>query len=134
MAPPAVLLLALAAAAGFYLARSPAGPLRIAVLPFDTVGLTAEDSAKVEGLFDGLLTRLGGIQPDRLRVIGRRSVLSFRNQTRPLREIGERLDVAYIAEATVRREETGSGLPPGLRKRRSDDSGPDGTGCRRRCL
>src|SRR5262249_33651870 len=69
---------------------------------FDTVGLPGGDSPQVEGLFDELLTRLGGVEPERLRVIGRRSVAVFRGARKPLREIGERLHVTYAIEATVR--------------------------------
>src|SRR5262249_4343218 len=62
-----------AAAAYRFIPRTDA-PIRIAVLPFD-----GPENAQVDGVFDELLTRLGGIQPDRLRVIGRRSVAAFRN-------------------------------------------------------
>jgi TolB-like protein/Tfp pilus assembly protein PilF len=73
------------------------------VLPFATEG----ESAQIEGLFDEFLTRLGGIQPDRLRVIGRRSVERFREEPKSLREIGERLNAAYIVESSVRQQGTG---------------------------
>jgi TolB-like protein/Flp pilus assembly protein TadD len=77
-------------------------------LPFDILGIPAgEDNPQIEGLFDELLTRLAGVQPDRLRVIGRRSVGRFRNERKPLAEIGQRLDVSYIVEATVRADGTG---------------------------
>lgn len=68
--------------------------VRLAVLPFEGV-----ESAQVDGLFDELLTRLGGIQPDRLQVLGRRSVVAARSA-------GRRLDVAYTVETSAR---------PGLR-------------------
>src|SRR5439155_23885211 len=72
---------------GYRFGHSPQNVLRIAVLPFDTVALSA-DNAQTEGLFDELLTRLGGVQPDRLQVIGRRSAMIFRNERKSLREIG----------------------------------------------
>jgi DNA-binding winged helix-turn-helix (wHTH) protein/TolB-like protein/thioredoxin-like negative regulator of GroEL len=97
-----LLLLAGIAAAGYRLSHPAEQAVRIAVLPFDRVGLPGEDNAQIEGLFDELLTRLGGVQPDRLRVIGRRSVARFQNERKPLREIGQRLNVIYALEATVR--------------------------------
>jgi len=54
------------------------------------------------------LTRLGGIQPERLQVIGRRSVAYLNARgAGTLREIGKRLDVRYAIEASVRRERAG---------------------------
>jgi DNA-binding winged helix-turn-helix (wHTH) protein/Tfp pilus assembly protein PilF/TolB-like protein len=95
-APTAVAAIALAglAVAGYRFARPDDRTLRLAVLPFEGV-----ESAQVDGLFDELLTRLGGIQPDRLRVLGRRSVVTAR-------ATGRRLDVAYTVETSAR---------PGLR-------------------
>jgi DNA-binding winged helix-turn-helix (wHTH) protein/TolB-like protein len=100
------LLMVAAAAAGYRVWRPPEQVTRIAVLPFDTVGIPGADNPQIEGLFDELLTRLGGVQTDRLRVIGRRSVARFRMERQPLREIGERLNVRYVVEATVRAEGT----------------------------
>src|SRR3954451_17155279 len=57
------------------------------------------EKAQVDGIFDELLTRLGGVQPDRLRVIGRRSVVAWQKS-------GQRLDVGYVVETSAR---------PGLR-------------------
>jgi DNA-binding winged helix-turn-helix (wHTH) protein/TolB-like protein/Tfp pilus assembly protein PilF len=92
------------AIAGYALWPGPKPAIRMAVLPFDTVGLPGGESPQIEGIFDELLTRLGGVEPDRLQVIGRRSVALFRSQRQPLREIGERLHVAYALETTVRTE------------------------------
>ena len=90
---------------GYRVAHPPQNVLRIAVLPFDAVGLS-DDNAQTQGLFDELLTRLGGIQPDRLQVIGRRSAMVFRGQRKPLREIGAELRVNYIVESTATMEGT----------------------------
>ena len=59
------------AAAGYRLWPRPEPAVRMAVLPFDAVGLPGGDSPQMEGIFDELLTRLGGVEPDRLQVIGR---------------------------------------------------------------
>jgi len=113
-------LLVVAAATAGYRVWRPADPVtRIAVLPFDTVGIPDADNAQIEGLFDELLTRLGGVQTDRLRVIGRRSVARYRGERQPLREIGERLNVRYVVEATVRAE--GSRLRVAMRLAQADN-------------
>jgi DNA-binding winged helix-turn-helix (wHTH) protein/TolB-like protein/Flp pilus assembly protein TadD len=112
-------LLVAAAATGYRVWRPAEQVTRIAVLPFDTVGIPGADNAQIEGLFDELLTRLGGVQTDRLRVIGRRSVVRFRADRQPLREIGERLNVRYVVEATVRAE--GSGLRVAMRLAQADN-------------
>jgi DNA-binding winged helix-turn-helix (wHTH) protein/TolB-like protein/Tfp pilus assembly protein PilF len=99
-----VAVVAALAGVGYRLWPAPDPAVRLAVLPFDTVGLPGGDTPQIDGLFDELLTRLGGVQPDRLQVIGRRSVTVFRGARKPLREIGERLHVGYALEATVRTE------------------------------
>lgn len=106
MAVVAVVALAGLAFGAYRWTRPADRTLRLAVLPFEGV-----ESAQVDGLFDELLTRLGGIQPDRLQVLGRRSVVAARSLGRPL-------DVAYTVETSAR---------PGLRVsarlvRTSDDS------------
>ena len=73
-------------------------------MPFDTVGLGGEADVQAEGIFDELLTALSGVQPDRLAIVGRRSVMRFRKESSSLREIGERLKVPYAIEGTTRRD------------------------------
>jgi DNA-binding winged helix-turn-helix (wHTH) protein/TolB-like protein/Tfp pilus assembly protein PilF len=101
----AALAIAGASIAAYRYTHAAPSTVRIAVLPFDIVGLhPSAGNAQVEGIFDELLTRLGGVQPARLQVIGRRSVDRFREDHVPLREIGRRLDAGYAVEATVRIE------------------------------
>jgi DNA-binding winged helix-turn-helix (wHTH) protein/TolB-like protein/tetratricopeptide (TPR) repeat protein len=102
----ASLVLIAGAATAYRIASRPEPPVRIAVLPFDAVGMDPAD-IQAEGIFDGLLTSLAAVQSDLLTVIGRRSVLRFRGETRGLREIGERLDAPYAIEGTVRKEAAG---------------------------
>jgi DNA-binding winged helix-turn-helix (wHTH) protein/TolB-like protein len=101
-AAAALVLTGLLAVAGYRFLRPADRVVRLAVLPFE-----GAEGPQADGLFDELLTRLGGIQTDRLRVIGRRSAVAFRNARQPLREIGDRLNVAYVVEATVRAEPAG---------------------------
>jgi DNA-binding winged helix-turn-helix (wHTH) protein/TolB-like protein/thioredoxin-like negative regulator of GroEL len=101
------LVVVLALAAGYRIERPVDRTVRLAVLPFETVGLSSGDTPQIDGLFDELLTRLGGVETSRLRVIGRRSVAVFRGGRKPLREIGALLHVEYAIEATVRQEPAG---------------------------
>ena len=80
-------------------------PVRIAVLPFDKLPADAADAAWSEGLFDDLLTQLGGIQPKRVEVIGRRSVTSpAASVPSSLLDLQKRLHVNYFLESSLRRE------------------------------
>jgi DNA-binding winged helix-turn-helix (wHTH) protein/TolB-like protein len=93
--------------------------IRLAVMPFDTIGLDPEANLQVEGIFDELLTALAGVQPDRLAIVGRRSVMRFRRESGSLREIGERLRVRYLIEGTTRRQ--GGRLIVAVRLAKTDD-------------
>ena len=105
----AVLLLTGMATGAYRLMRPSVGPVRIAVLPFENLSLDVPGIAQSEGMFDALLTRLGGVQPDRIQVIGRRSVAYLQaRKGGGLREIGKQLNVRYAIEATVRHD--GGGL------------------------
>jgi DNA-binding winged helix-turn-helix (wHTH) protein/TolB-like protein/Tfp pilus assembly protein PilF len=110
----AIILMATLAAAAFRFRRASDGPIRIAVLPFENLSLDASQSATSEGLFDDLLTEFGGIQPERIEVIGRRSVSGV-NARGPgsLRELGKLLKVRYVLESSARRE--GDSLRVGVR-------------------
>jgi DNA-binding winged helix-turn-helix (wHTH) protein/TolB-like protein/Flp pilus assembly protein TadD len=103
-----IVLLLLLAAFALRPWRSAAGPVRIAVLPFENLALDQASTVESDGLFDDLLTRLGGVQPDRIQVIGRRSVAYLNTHgAGSLREIGQRLNVSYAVESSVRRESGG---------------------------
>jgi DNA-binding winged helix-turn-helix (wHTH) protein/tetratricopeptide (TPR) repeat protein len=91
--PAAVAVFVALGSIGYRLTRPQVPPVRLAVLPFEG------SDPQIDGIFDELLTRLGGIQPDRLRVIGRRSVMAARKS-------GQKLNVDYLVETSAR---------PGLR-------------------
>jgi TolB-like protein/DNA-binding winged helix-turn-helix (wHTH) protein len=77
----------------------PAGKIMLAVLPFD-----GADTALADGITDELITHLGAIQPRRLGVIARTSILTYRGTTKSVRDIGRELGVGYLIEGSVRRE------------------------------
>lgn len=92
------------AAAGFFLLPHALGrkiDKSIAVLPFESLSDDKENGYFADGVQDDILTNLSKISD--LKVISRTSVMSYRSQTRNVREIGKALGVATILEGSVRR-------------------------------
>jgi TolB-like protein len=78
------------------------GQARLAVLPFDN--LTGEDEQFfADGLHEELIVRLGRLQPRRLAVIARSSVLPYRGASKSIAAIARELGVDYVLEGSVRR-------------------------------
>jgi serine/threonine protein kinase/Flp pilus assembly protein TadD len=74
----------------------------IAVLPFENRSEEKENAFFADGMQDDVLTSLVKIKE--LKVIGRSSVMSYRDGTkRNLRDIGRELGVAHVLEGSVRR-------------------------------
>lgn len=75
----------------------------IAVLPFSNMSIEDENVFFTEGVQEDVLNKLAGLKE--LKVISRTSVLKFKNYEGSLAEIGKRLDVKYIVEGSVQRNE-----------------------------
>jgi TolB-like protein/Tfp pilus assembly protein PilF len=91
-------------AAGFFLLpRASARKIdkSIAVLPFENLSDDKENAYFADGVQDDILTNLSKIGD--LKVISRTSVMSYRGNTRNVREIGKALGVSNILEGSVRR-------------------------------
>ena len=74
----------------------------IAVIPFQNRSANEENAAFFsDGVHDELLTNLSKIEE--LKVISRTSVMSYRDTTKNLRQIGEELGVATVLEGGVQR-------------------------------
>ncbi|MDX1404774.1 MAG: tetratricopeptide repeat protein [Woeseiaceae bacterium] len=73
----------------------------IAVLPFVNRSNAADDAFFVDGIHDDILTHLAKISS--LKVISRTSVMQYRDTQKPIREIGDELNVATIMEGSVQR-------------------------------
>src|SRR5262249_33711712 len=56
------------------------------------------------GLTEEMITELGNLDPQRLGVIARTSVMHYKNDSEPLDRIGRELGVQYVLEGSVRRE------------------------------
>ncbi len=100
------LLAVLAAGAGYWLGRrGAAAPRRVmlAVLPFENLDGSSEDEYVADGLTEEILTVLGRLNPERLGVIARTSVMAYKGQRKGVGEISRELSVGYVLEGTVRR-------------------------------
>ncbi len=83
----------------------------IAVLPFENRSAAKEDAFVADGVQDDVLMSL--VKVKNLKVIGRSSVMSYRNPgKRNLREIGRELSVAHVLEGSVRRLEDRASFTP----------------------
>jgi TolB-like protein len=87
-------------------AEESAGPKRVAVLPFENLGDSA-DAYFADGMTDevrGKLSQLSG-----LAVIARASSNEYRRSTKPPQQIARELGAEYLLTATVRWEKAASG-------------------------
>lgn len=73
----------------------------IAVLPFTSIDRTEESEIFSDGIHDDILTQIAKIKE--LKVIGRTSVMRYRNTEKRFKEIAEELNVSSILEGSVRR-------------------------------
>jgi eukaryotic-like serine/threonine-protein kinase len=78
---------------------TPAGTLRVAVLPFENVG-DSSDAYFADGVTDAVRGKLTGVPG--LEVIGSASSAQYRHTTKTPREIGRELNVPYLLEGRVR--------------------------------
>jgi DNA-binding winged helix-turn-helix (wHTH) protein/TolB-like protein/Flp pilus assembly protein TadD len=86
--------------------NTPMTPVRLAVLPFDHIGVEPDREYLADGLAEDTTVSLGMIDPARLAVIGRTSTLRYKITTKSLKEIGGELGADYLVESAVRTEGT----------------------------
>ena len=94
--------------------RSPAipeGKLMLAILPFEDLTGSGQHQYFVEGLTEELILQLSRLQPGRLGVIARTSILQYRGTKKPVSEVGRELGVAYVLEGSVRLARAGADQP-----------------------
>jgi TolB-like protein/DNA-binding winged helix-turn-helix (wHTH) protein/Tfp pilus assembly protein PilF len=82
----------------------PEGRVMLAVLPF--ANLTGDDSQEYfsDGLTEEMIAQLGRLDPDRLGIIARTSVMHYKNSPEQISQIGRELGVQYVLEGSVRRD------------------------------
>lgn len=84
-------------------APAPAGRVLVAVLPFADLGGEPGQEYFADGLTEEMIAHLGRLEPARLAVIARTSVMRYKGAPRPPREVGRELGAAYLLEGGVRR-------------------------------
>src|SRR6266481_6895911 len=86
---------------GHFRAPSTSGKIRLVVLPFANLSGDSQQDYFSAGLTDEMITQLGRLDPERLGVIAATSSKFLAGK--PIREIGQTLDVQYALEGSVRR-------------------------------
>lgn len=79
-----------------------AGRTMLAVLPFENLTGDAGQEYVSDGMTEELITELGGIQPERLGVIARTSVMGYKHTSKRIDQIGTDLNVSYVLEGSLR--------------------------------
>lgn len=80
------------------------GPATVAVLPFDNLSSDSEREYLADGLTEEVIATLGQIDPGRLSVIGRTTMMAYKRSNKTLAEIGRELNAAYLVESAMRSE------------------------------
>jgi TolB-like protein/DNA-binding winged helix-turn-helix (wHTH) protein/Tfp pilus assembly protein PilF len=103
-----ILLLIVAGIAGYWLIRArtsvavPTSRLRLAVLPVQNLTGDATQDYISEGLTEEVITELGNLNPERLRVIARTSSMAYKQSNKTVQEIAHELGVDYVLESSLR--------------------------------
>jgi len=75
----------------------------LAVLPFENLSGDPQEDYFADGLTEEMIAQLGQIQPTRLGVIARTSIMRYRDTKEPIAQIARQLGVGYVLEGSVRR-------------------------------
>src|SRR4029434_70520 len=83
-------------------AEAPHARATLAVLPFDSIGVEGDRAYLADGLTEETIAVLGQVDPERLGVVGRTSVMAYKGVAKSLAEIGHELGVTYLVERSLR--------------------------------
>jgi TolB-like protein/DNA-binding winged helix-turn-helix (wHTH) protein len=105
------LSLALLGALGIYFtwsrahARSqpPAGPVMLAVLPFENLTGDQRQDYFSDGLTEELITQVGRVDPRQISVIARTSMMRYKHSPKPPDQVGRELGAQYVLKGNVER-------------------------------
>ena len=81
-----------------------AGKIMLAVLPFENYSPDKERDYLADGLTEEMITQLGSLQPQRLGVIARTSVMKYKGLRIGVDQVGKELGVDYVLEGSIRTE------------------------------
>src|SRR3984957_6858170 len=76
----------------------------LAVLPFSNLTGDAGQEYFSDGLTEEIIVQLGEMDPERISVIARTSVMHYKGMSEALPQIGSELGVQYVLEGSVRRD------------------------------
>ncbi len=76
----------------------------IAVLPFQNLSGDPQQDYFSNGMTEEMILQLGLLQPERVGVIARASVMTYQGSDKRVDQIGKELEVNYILEGSVRRQ------------------------------
>src|SRR5262249_15635153 len=85
-------------------ARTPASRLMLAVLPFENLTGDPAQEYFSDGLTEEMIAQLGRLEPERLGVIARTSIMHYKGNRNALQQISSELGVQYVLEGSVRRD------------------------------
>jgi TolB-like protein/DNA-binding winged helix-turn-helix (wHTH) protein/Flp pilus assembly protein TadD len=77
--------------------------LTLAVLPFDNLSGDADQEFLSDGLTEEMITQLGRLEPDRLRVLARSSTWKYKRSDRDIGQLRRELGADYVLEGSLRR-------------------------------
>jgi TolB-like protein/DNA-binding winged helix-turn-helix (wHTH) protein len=77
--------------------------LTLAVLPFDNLSGDADQEYLSDGLTEEMITQLGRLEPDRLRVLARSSTWKYKRAERDIGRLRRELGTDYVLEGSLRR-------------------------------
>jgi TolB-like protein/DNA-binding winged helix-turn-helix (wHTH) protein len=80
------------------------GKIMFAVLPFENLTGDAAQDYFSDGLTEEMIAQLGRLDPSRIGVIARMSVMHYKNTSVQLPQIAQDLGVQYVLEGSVRRD------------------------------
>jgi TolB-like protein/Tfp pilus assembly protein PilF len=78
---------------------------RLAVLPFSNMSGDPEQEYFSDGLTEEMIAKLGRLHPERLGVLARTTMMKYKGTTKSIEEIDGELDVDYLLEGSVRRDD-----------------------------
>lgn len=105
---PLTVLIALAVTAmlvsrRFWSLRPPRQRAMLAVLPFANLSGDPREDYFADGLTEEMIAQLGQLQPTKLGVIARTSIVRYKGTKENVAQIGQELGVGYLLEGSVRR-------------------------------
>jgi TolB-like protein/DNA-binding winged helix-turn-helix (wHTH) protein len=80
------------------------GKIMLAVLPFENFTGDPGQEYFSDGLTEEMISQLGNLDPSRLGVIARTSVMNYKHSQALIPQIGKDLGVQYVIEGSVRRD------------------------------